>query len=798
MKADILREKFLFFFKSKKHKIIESDSLVPKDDPTVLFTPAGMSQFKKQFLGYLTGYSRAASSQRCLRTDDLNKVGKTAVHHTFFEMLGNFSFGDYFKEEAISWAWEFLTKELKINPQKLWVSVYKDDNEAFMVWKDTINVPAEKIIKLGDKDNFWPAEAKQNGPNGPCGPCSEIFFDLGQDTGCGKDSCGPACDCGRFAEIWNLVFTQYDRKDGGTLEPLPHKNIDTGMGLERLAAVMQGVTNNFETDLFKPIVNEIVSGVGRQVSDNEKGSVYAVADHIRAVVFSIFDGVMPSNESRGYVIRKIIRKSILHLRSLGIKKPFLYKLVASVAEVMKKPYPELIKRRENVSQIILKEEKDFIAILESSDELIKKGLSELVGSTENKKFSDEDIEKTSVFAFQLYDTYGIPWQLTKDWFDVHSIPVSEEVFKRELEKQKLRSKAQSAMKGDVFSLKDLHLKAKATKFIGYSKFESTGKILKIIKDSRPVKKIKAGEEAKLILDKTVFYPESGGQVADTGEIKKGKNIFKVSDTKRIENVIVHTGKLVSGALKEADQVKAGIDIERRMDIARNHTATHLLQAALRKVLGVHVRQQGSLVAAERLRFDFTHFKGLSRQETEKIEEYVNDMVLENHPLKKEEMTYAAAKKTGALAFFGEKYGEDVRVVSVPEVSKEFCGGTHLDTTGQVGLFKIVQEGSVASGIRRIEAVTGRSAYRLMRQEENVLREASEALNAPLDKIMNEISKRAARIKELEKQVSSKKIESVSSSIGDMIGEAKDLKGTKILTHIYEDMEMDLLRRTVDL
>ncbi|MDD5060381.1 MAG: alanine--tRNA ligase, partial [Candidatus Omnitrophica bacterium] len=436
MTADLLREKFLVFFKARGHKIVDSDSLVPKDDPTVLFTPAGMNQFKKEFMGFDSGFKRAATSQRCLRTDDLEKVGQTSCHHTFFEMLGNFSFGDYFKKEAISWAWEFLTKELSISPEKLRVSVYQDDDQAYNIWKDIVKVPEDRIVRLGDKDNFWPAEARTKGPNGPCGPCSEIFYDFGPEVGCGEKICDPSCSCGRFVEIWNLVFTQFNRKDDTSLEPLPNKNIDTGMGLERLTAVMQGKQNNFETELFQPIIKEIQRTL--QVKPDLK-VVYAVADHIRAVTFSIFDGIMPSNEGRGYVVRKVIRKAVLHLKGLGIAEPFLYKLVSIVAEIMRNPYPELISRREDIARVVLAEENNFIFVLSSSQDLFNDKFAEFI-----KK---PDPEKVGNIAFLLHDTYGIPLELTKEWLDQQKISFSEEVFQQAMRDQKTRSKAGSVMKG---------------------------------------------------------------------------------------------------------------------------------------------------------------------------------------------------------------------------------------------------------------------------------------------------------------------------------------------------------------
>ncbi|MGD0335749.1 MAG: alanine--tRNA ligase [Candidatus Omnitrophota bacterium] len=789
MQADLLRKKFLDFFKAKKHRIVESDSLVPKDDPTVLFTPAGMNQFKKEFLGFDAGFKRAATSQRCLRTDDLDKVGKTAVHHTFFEMLGNFSFGDYFKKEAISWAWEFLTVDLKINPDKLWVSVYHEDEEAYKIWKDLIKVPVKKIVKLGDKENFWPAEAKTKGPNGPCGPCSEIFFDFGEDVGCKEKACDPSCNCGRFAEIWNLVFTQFNRKEGGVLETLPNKNIDTGMGLERLAAVMQGKKNNFETELFRPLIMEISSGAKDQ-GKNDKKIIYAVSDHLRAIVFAIYDGVMPSNEARGYVIRKLIRKCSMHLRALGIKKPFLYKLVPVLAEIMRESYPELKDRQENIAQIILSEEKGFLSTLNSSDSLFKNKFKEVA--------IKEDPEKAGELTFQLYDTYGIPFELTSDWLEKNKIKISIDVFRRELEKQKTRSQLQSVMKGDVFDIKDLHLGAKATKFLGYAQHEVKAKIIKIVKDQAVVKKISKGEKTRIILDQTPFYPESGGQVADTGEFIKGKNIFQVQNTKKFDKVIVHTGIVKEGAFKAGDLVLAKIDLARRLAIARNHTATHLLQAALRKILGKHVKQQGSLVAEDRLRFDFTHFQDVKEEELARVEEEVNNYILDNHTLKAKEMTLSMAKKTGALAFFGEKYGDKVRVVEISDLSKEFCGGTHLDATGQIGLFKILQEGSVASGVRRIEATTGKSAYQKIKEEEAAISDIVSDLGVPADRIAEEVEKRINRIKDLEKALNLERSQIATQQTDELKDKAENINGVDCILYLRDNLDMDFLRKHVDL
>jgi len=791
MQADFLRKKFLEFFKSKKHKIIESDSLAPKDDPTVLFTPAGMNQFKKEFMGFDSGFTRVATAQRCLRTDDLDKVGKTTGHHTFFEMLGNFSFGDYFKKEAISYAWEFMTEVLKIDKEKLWVSIYKDDDEALKVWRDLIKVPQDKIIKLGDKENFWPSEAKEKGPNGPCGPCSEIFFDLGVNTGCRKSGCTPACNCGRFVEAWNLVFTQYNRLEGGVLEPLPKKNIDTGMGLERLAAVMQGAPNNFETDLFKPIIKEIETSVQKSV---RKEFIYAIADHIRAVVFAIYDGVLPSNEKRGYVVRKLIRRSRMHLWALGIKKPFLYKLVPLVADIMRAPYPELQKRQENIAEIILTEEKKFIATLDSSEDLLKKGLSELVKLS--KTLSESDSEKAGVIAFQLYDTYGIPLELTENWLETHGIKISKVAFEKELTQQKSRSKLQSAMKGDVFSIKGLDLGVKETKFLGYKDYIAKAKILKIVKDGKETKKASKGDVIDIILDRTPFYPEAGGQVGDTGEIIKGKNTFEVLDTKRAGKVIVHIGKVKQGSFKKSDLVSAQVNIERRLAIARNHTGTHLLQAALRKVLGAHVQQQGSLVAEDRLRFDFTHFKDIDKEQLDRIEEIVNGYVLGNYPLEVKQMALSEARKTGALAFFAEKYESKVRVVLAGDFSKELCGGTHLENTAQVGLFKIIREGSIAQGVRRIEAVTGKEAYRRVKAEEELIEDVSVVLGVSPNRLIPELERRLSELRQLEKQLSANKVDTLKTSLDNVIGSAESINGINFIVAVNTDV--DSVRKAVDL
>ncbi len=794
MTADILREKFLDFFKARKHKIIESDSLVPKDDPTVLFTPAGMNQFKKEFMGWDSGFKRAATAQRCLRTDDLEKVGKTSAHHTFFEMLGNFSFGDYFKEEAISWAWEFLTKELNLNQEKLWVSVYQDDADAYNIWKDKIGIPVEKIIKLGDKDNFWPAEAKAKGPNGPCGPCSEIFYDFGQDIGCKEKNCNPSCSCGRFVEIWNLVFTQFNRKDDATIEPLPNKNIDTGMGLERLTAVIQGKQNNFETELFQPIVKEIKRSLEVEPKDSLK-LLYAIADHLRAVVFSIYDGITPSNEGRGYIVRKIIRKSVLHLKSLGIVKPFLYKLVVLVAQIMHKPYPDLKDRQEDIARVILNEENNFINTLSLSSILVSNEVDRI--SVILKK---DPVENGSIIAsantsgclglaaFRLHDTHGIPPEIMKEELNAKHIKVTwnfDENYKNELDKQKILSKSSSKMKGDVFDAKGLDLKLSDTEFVGYEENSVETKILAILKDGKEVNEALAKDSLEVVLEQTPFYAESGGQVGDTGKLTNGKNVFEVLDTQKINNVFLHIGKVSFGSFKKGDIVVAQIDAQRRLNIAKNHTATHILQAALRQVLGNHVQQQGSLVEEEKFRFDFTHFKGLSKEEISRVEEVANSYLVKNQAVNCKEMALKEAKQAGALAFFEEKYAENVRVVIIGDISKELCAGTHLDNVSKIGLIKIISEGSVASGIRRIQGVTASFAERFIKDEEQ--------------KAIAEVIK-VQKLQELKKDEKKRSIEvanSLVNALPRLIEKNVLINGVNTIFSLEDDLDMPALRILAD-
>ncbi|NQT95093.1 MAG: alanine--tRNA ligase [Candidatus Omnitrophica bacterium] len=787
MRHTEIRDKFLNFFKSKGHTVIASDSLVPAGDPTLLFTSAGMNQFKEQFLGNIKGYTKAATCQKCLRTPDLENVGKTAYHHTFFEMLGNFSFGDYFKEDAIKWAWEFMKDCLSIPEDKLWVSVYEEDDEAYGIWKDKISVPEEKIIRLGQKENFWPSEAKTKGPNGPCGPCSEIFYDYGKKAGCGKDDCTPACDCGRFVEVWNLVFTQFERKEGGALEPLPNKNIDTGMGLERLSAVMQGVKSNFETDIFTPIIKAIM-----ELRDNErlaelhdgdinKGKkspltpyVYAIADHIRAVTFAISDGVTPSNEERGYVIRNLLRRAYLYGGTIGIDtKPFLYKLVYAVGKTMEEPYPEIAKKHQTIAAVIKAEEERFAATLEEGRRLIQEVISK------TKKSGKKNIAGEVVF--ELFDTHGVPLDLLKLRVAEEGLSIDEKRFNELMQAQREQSRKSSKMQGSVFVDSGIN---ERTEFIGYEKTEAKAKVLRIL--TQGAKDIKEADEKngniEIILDKSVFYGESGGQVGDTGSITSAGLKAKVDNAIKLQDAILLDVKVSQGRIKVSDTVDTAIDEERRLKIAKNHTATHLLQAALRKILGEHVQQQGSLVAPDRLRFDFTHFKQVTQDELKRVEEAVNEYIKKGLPVGKKEMTIEDAKKEGALAFFGEKYEQKVRVVSTGDNSKELCGGTHLDNTSEIELFKIMKESSVASGIRRIEAVTSDVAREWIKEHEKLQKEKDDLLIK----------------KEEKKQLAKNRLKDAESSVGNIIDAGEDIKGAKVMIAKIKGISPDGLKRISDL
>ena len=751
MKTDQLRKTYLDFFKSKDHKAFSSDSLVPADDPSLLFTGAGMNQFKPYFLGLKKDVKCATSCQKCLRTADLDRVGKTAHHHSFFEMLGNFSFGDYFKEEAIAWGWEFVTKALGLPEKKLWVSVYQDDDEAFNIWKNKIGLPENRIVRMGPEDNFWPANAPKDGPNGPCGPCSEIY--VGETPGKG-------------VEIWNLVFTQFDRQSDGSLKPLPQKNIDTGMGLERTAAVLQGVASNFDTDNFQLIRSQLKRLL--KPGSNEIAHENAVMDHIRAVVFSIADGALPSNEGRGYVIRKMIRLASDHLSKAGaLQSGTLSKLVPAIVDVYGKTYHEIVDKQKTVASIIENEENSFLEILKIQFPKLQQELKPVASIPDEGK---RDLRVAEI-AFKYYDTFGLPFEFIVAGTDGFGLSVNSELFNSLMEDQKNRSREKSKLAGEIFS-KDNKLSLiaglPASKFLGYETTEATGKLLKSI-------------NSLLIFDQTPFYAEAGGQIGDTGEIS-GKNFkAKVLNTQYIDKCIAHEVQILEGQPKEGETYTLKVDAERRADIMKNHTATHLLHAALRKVLGDHVKQSGSLVAPDRLRFDFTHFSALDTKTMTAVEELVNTEIKKNITLDKKVMTKEKAMESGAIAFFGEKYGDEVRVVTVGDFSKEFCGGTHLRSTGEIGLFKIISESSIQAGVRRVEAVTGRGAEELLQKQGEELDELTRAYKTDKGSLLEVLKKLKVKTNELQSRIVNARNSIIHARTADAFQKSAEFSGTKIVT-----------------
>ena len=795
METNVIRRKFLSFFEKKGHSLFPSDSLVPEDDPTLLFTGAGMNQFKDMFLGKGTlGVKSATTCQKCIRTGDIENVGKTPMHHTFFEMLGNFSFGDYFKLEAIEMAWEFMLNEMKLPEERLSVSIYLDDEESYGIWLKKIGVPEDKIYRFGEKENFWPANAPSDGPNGPCGPCSEIFYDRGEDVGCGRKECAPDCDCGRFVEVWNLVFTQFDRKDGGVLEPLPNKNVDTGMGLERMASVMQDVSTNFEIDIFKPIIQNIseITEV-KYDSQTENGKLMnRIADHIRAIIFCISDGVLPSNEGRGYVERRLLRRAVRDGLKLGKEECFLYKLVPIIADVMLETYPEIKQRRENIARIIKNEEERFHETLFMGNKRLDE-LMEGLRRSGQKRLSGQD-------AFQLYDTFGFPFEMTKSILEESGLNVDESGFEREMEKQREQARSSTQMTGNIFDEGPIGIikeTAKETTFLGYENCEIESRVIGLIIDEKLVKAADTGQEVHIVLDQTPFYAEAGGQVGDTGIVQTKNSKVEVSNTKKSNDIIVHIGKVVEGKIKTNENVTCVIDKGRRAAIKRNHSATHLLHYTLRQVVGQHAEQSGSLVAPERLRFDFHHFEGIKKDEIARIEELMNERIMENTPVATEEMALDKARKAGATALFGEKYGENVRVVSIGDYSQELCAGTHVKNTGEIGLFKITSESSIAAGIRRLEAVTGNDALTRIRQKEKTLDRLCNVLDVQENMAVQRAEELMLQVRDLRKDVQKAKKEGTREFSSELIANAREISGVKIVTEVIEGVDIDDLRKTVD-
>ncbi len=782
-----LREKYLAFYESKGHLRLPSFSLVPQGDKSLLLINSGMAPMKKYFTGEVTPpRKRVTTCQKCIRTPDIERVGKTARHGTYFEMLGNFSFGDYFKHEATAWAWEFCTKVLEIPEERIHISIYKDDDQAFDIWTKEVGVSPERIVRLGKEDNFW-----EHG-SGPCGPCSELHFDRGEEYGCGSPNCGVGCDCDRYMEFWNLVFTQFDSDGEGNYAPLDHPNIDTGMGLERLACVMQGVANLFEVDTVQNIMKHISRIAGVTYHDNEKQdvSLRVITDHIRSTTFMIGDGVMPSNEGRGYVLRRLLRRAARHGRLLGIREPFLFEVAETVINENLSAYPELAEKKDFIQKLIHTEEVAFGKTIDSGLTL----LDELLQNMEGTVLSGAD-------AFKLYDTYGFPLDLTADILEEKGFTVDEEEFARLMKEQKERARnARKDAGADAWkSGASVAEQMDASTFVGYETLETEAKVLAVIKDNERAELATEGEPAAIVLDITPFYAESGGQVGDTGVITTAGGTFKVENTvKTHSGVVVHSGTVVSGAVVSGDSAKAAVDTVLRADTVRNHTAAHLLQAALREVLGTHVQQAGQLVTPTRMRFDFTHFSAMTTEELAAVEQKVNGWILKNIATEIEEMPIVEAKKRGAMALFGEKYGDIVRVVAVPDVSVEFCGGTHAKATGDLGLFRILSENSVAAGVRRIEAVTGTYVLELLNKQAALMNETAQTLkaNAPDD-----IARRAAQVmgelKTAEKALDDMKAAQSADKVKEMLAGAKEVGAVKVITAAVKDASGDAIRSMCD-
>ncbi|RLA06819.1 MAG: alanine--tRNA ligase [Gammaproteobacteria bacterium] len=776
-----LRDKFLKYFESHGHTIVASSPLVPGNDPTLLFTNAGMVQFKDVFLGTdKRSYSTATTSQRCVRAggkhNDLENVGYTARHHTFFEMLGNFSFGDYFKKKAIFYAWDFLTQTIGLPPEKLWVTVYADDDEAADIWLNDIGVDADRFTRIGTSDNFW-----SMGDTGPCGPCSEIFYDHGEDIEGGPPGT-PEQDGDRYIEIWNLVFMQYNRDEAGVMHPLPKPSVDTGMGLERLAAIMQHVHNNYDIDLFKHLIRTAAELTDTR--DLENKSLRVIADHIRSCAFLIVDGVLPSNEGRGYVLRRIIRRAARHGHQLGCKKPFFYRLVASLDEIMGDAYPELRKLKVHVARVLEKEEQRFAETLEQGMRILEENIAQMEGKT----ISGEVV-------FKLYDTFGFPVDLTADVARERGLAIDEAGFEQQMGIQKTRARASSqfGVGGEQFNLDELE----STQFNGYDESCAQTRVISIIQDGESCDEIENQQEAIVVLEQSPFYAESGGQVGDIGLLTNANAEFQVRDTQKQNDVFMHVGKIQRGKLAVGDTVTAQIDEDYRRAVILNHSATHLMHAALRQVLGDHVQQKGSLVDADKLRFDFSHYQPLSPDEIEQIEILVNDQIRMNLPTSAELMDMDAARETGAMALFGEKYGETVRVLRIGSDSVELCGGTHVRLAGDIGLFKITMETGIAAGVRRIEALTGKAAMSRFIDSEHRLEAAAQVVKSSRDDLLSRIEQLYANNRNLEKELSTLKSRAATEVGGDLATQAVDVKGIKVLAASIDGADIKTLRDTVD-
>ncbi|WP_314919809.1 alanine--tRNA ligase [Pseudomonas helleri] len=788
MKSAEIREAFLRFFEEQGHTRVPSSSLVPNNDPTLLFTNAGMNQFKDCFLGQeKRAYTRATSSQKCVRAggknSDLENVGYTARHHTFFEMLGNFSFGDYFKKDAINFAWTFLTGVLKLPKEKLWVTVYASDDEAYDIWTQDVGVPAERMIRIGDNkgapyasDNFWTM-----GDTGPCGPCTEIFYDHGPEIWGGPPG-SPEEDGDRYIEIWNNVFMQFNRTADGVLHPLPAPSVDTGMGLERISAVMQHVNSNYDIDLFQSLLTAAAQAIG--CANEGQASLKVVADHIRSCSFLIADGVLPSNEGRGYVLRRIIRRACRHGNKLGATGNFFYKIVAALVAEMGESFPELVREQANIERVLKAEEEQFSKTLEQGLKILEQDLAELKGTV-----VPGDV------VFKLYDTYGFPMDLTADIARERNLTVDEEGFEREMEAQRVRARSASSFGLDYNTLVKVDV---PTEFIGYGATHSSAKVIALYKEGQSVTSLNEGDEGVAVLDRTPFYAESGGQVGDCGYLQAGAARFDVRDTTKTGGAFLHHGVVAAGGLKVGETVEAQVDADVRHATSLNHSATHLLHAALRQVLGEHVQQKGSLVDSQRMRFDFSHFEAIKPEQIKALEDIVNAEIRKNTPVETEETDIETAKQKGAMALFGEKYGDSVRVLSMGgDFSVELCGGIHAQRTGDIGLMKITSEGGVASGVRRIEAVTGAAALAYLNAAEEQLKEAASLVKGSRDNLVDKLSAVLERNRQLEKQLEQLQAKAASAAGDDLSSSAVDVKGVNVLAARLDGQDGKALLALVD-
>lgn len=785
MKTSEIRQRYLEFFKSKQHDVLASASLIPQNDPSLLLVGAGMAPFKDYFTGKLKRENpRVTTCQKCIRTGDVDNVGKTARHHTFFEMLGNFSFGDYFKEDAIKWAWEFLTEDLKLDTKRLWVSVYEQDQEAYDIWKNLINIPESKIVKLGKKDNFWEVGV------GPCGPCSEIYVDQGEEFGCDSPACKPGCDCDRYLEIWNLVFTQFDKDEDGNYHPLASKNIDTGMGLERIASVLQGVSNNFEIDAIFPIIQRVSKLSKKDYGVNSKTdtSQKVIADHIRAATFMIADGVLPGNEGRGYVLRRLLRRAIRHGLLLGIKDMFMYRLVDVVIDLMGDQYLEIKEKRDYIIKIVTIEEEKFAQTLDQGMVLLENELNQL--------------PKGEVFpgitAFKLYDTYGFPLDLTKEILGEKGVELDEIGYKVELEAQRKRARdargdVEAMGSQEVLMLKELD----KSNFVGYSNITNKVQLQAILKNSVEVNKAEVNEEVCVVVAHSVFYPQGGGQLGDKGMVNTETGSFMVTDTLKKGSYITLIGKVVQGQLEKGQIAELLVDKELREKTQQNHTATHILHKVLREVLGTHVEQAGSEVGPDRLRFDFTHFSACTKEELTQIQQRVNNIIGQSLPVTTEETDIDTARKKGAMALFGEKYEKQVRVVSVGEYSLELCGGTHVRNTSEIRYLMIVSEGGIGSGLRRIEAVTGAKAFEILEGHQKDLATASEILKCQISEVTDKADSVTQRIKELEKEVNQLRQKMAGSLKDEILADKKICGQTEVYVKNVKIADANSLRDLAD-